>query len=266
MTNEELKIYLKFAKRLAKKAGKIMLKYFDEVKEYHYKDDKTIVTEVDEKINKMVINEVKKNFKDHAIDGEEEKSGKSKYTWVTDPIDGTAMYQRHIPVAMFSLALTEEGRPVVGVAYDPFTDTLYEASLGQGAYKNNKSIHVNKTYLEDSSSVVQIDMWPTATYNLYDIEKEIGKKSYIVTIGSIVHAGVEVAEGNFTLALFPGGEGKNCDIAALKIIVEEAGGTVTSLFGEEDKYDRAIHGAIISNGIVHDEIIDLIKEIGVEKC
>ena len=213
----------------------------------------------------MVISEVKKKFASHAIDGEEEKSGKSKYTWVLDPIDGTAMYRNHIPVAMFSLALVEDGKPVVGVALDPFTDTLYEASLGQGAYQNGKPIYVNKNYLEDPSSIAQVDKWPTATYDLYDVEKEIGKKTYLVTLGSIVHAGTLVASGGFTLALFPGGEGKNCDIAALKIIVEEAGGTVTNLFGEEDRYDEAIHGAIISNGIVHQEIVDLIKEKGISK-
>ena len=53
---------------------------------------------------------------------------------------------------------------------------------------------------------------------------------------------------------------KNCDIAAVKVIVEEAGGKVTNLFGEEQRYDKDIKGAIISNGKLHDEILKILKE------
>ena len=95
MNEEKQKEYLEFAKRVAIKSGKIMKEYFYHQNDYSYKEDRTIVTEVDKKINRLVIEEVKKRFPTHAIDGEEEQSGKSKYTWVCDPIDGTAMYQRH---------------------------------------------------------------------------------------------------------------------------------------------------------------------------
>ncbi len=63
--------------------------------------------------------------------------------WVCDPVDGTAMYARHIPVAVFSLELVIDGVPNVGVVYDPFTDSLYSAIKGKGAYKNNEKISVN---------------------------------------------------------------------------------------------------------------------------
>ena len=74
-----------------------------------------------------------------------------------------------------------------------------------------------------------------------------------------------IAEGNFNLAIFPGTTHKNCDIAAVKIIVSEAGGIVTDLFGKEQKYDSDINGALISNGIVHDEVVELIKKYLVDK-
>ena len=57
-----------------------------------------------------------------------------------------------------------------------------------------------------------------------------------------------VAKGDFNLAIFPGTKHKNCDIAAAKVIVEEAGGKVTNLFGNEQRYDEDIKGAVISNG------------------
>ena len=259
MTKEEQSKYLEFTKKLSKEAGKIMQEYFDKDNAYSYKADKTIVTEVDKKINTFIINEIKKKYPTHAIDGEEEKYGKNKYTWICDPIDGTAMYARKIPVSVFSLALAEEGIPILGVVYDPSTDNLYSAAKGEGAYENDQLITVNNYELENENSIINFDMWPTAEYNLYPIIEILGKKTYTVSIGSIIRAGIEIAKGNFTLAVFPGTKDKNCDIAALKVIVEEAGGKVTNLAGEEERYDQSIHGAIISNKLIHEEIVKLIK-------
>ncbi|MEE0866081.1 MAG: inositol monophosphatase family protein [Clostridia bacterium] len=197
--------YLEFAKDIAYQAGKIMLKYFNQNNGASYKGDKTIVTLADTEINSYLIKKVKERYPTHAVDGEEEQFGNSDFIWVCDPVDGTAMYARHIPVAVFSLALVIDGVPNIGVVYDPFTDSLYTAIKGKGAYKNGEKISVNN-------------------YNLEDIR-------------AFCH----------------------CDIAAVKVIVEEAGGKVTDLFGNEQRYDKSIEGALISNGIVHDEVINVIK-------
>lgn len=252
--------YLEFAKDIAKYAGKVMLKYFNEDNGASYKGDKTIVTLADKEINSYLINRVKEKYPSHAVDGEEEQFGESKYKWVCDPVDGTAMYARHIPVAVFSLALVVDGKSVVGLVYDPFTNNLYTAIKGQGAYKNNKKIEVNNILLNDMKSVSNFDMWSNADYNLYDVIKEIGKKTYFVSIGSVIRSCMCVANGEFNFAIFPGTKHKNCDIAAAKVIVEEAGGRVTNLFGNDQRYDRSIEGAIVSNGKVHDEVIVAIEK------
>ena len=132
----ENKEYLEFAKEIAYEAGKIMLKYFNTKDISSYKGDKTIVTLADKEINTYLINRVKEKFPAHSVDGEEEQFGKSDYVWVCDPVDGTAMYARNIPVAVFSLALVVNGESKVGVVYDVFTDTLYSAIKGAGAYNN----------------------------------------------------------------------------------------------------------------------------------
>ncbi len=97
--------------------------------------------------------------------------------------------------------------------------------------------------------------------NIYKDEEleEKGKKTYFVGIGSVIRACMCVASGDFNVAIFPGTKHKNCDIAAAKIIVEEAGGRVTDLFGNEQRYDKDINGAIISNGKVHDEVVNVVK-------
>lgn len=252
--------YLEFAKEIASYAKEIMIKYFKEDNNLSYKSDKTIVTIADTLINDYLIKRVKEQFPTHSVDGEEDKFGNSDYVWVCDPIDGTAMYARHIPTAVFSLALVVSGEPIIGVVYDPFTDNIYTAVKGNGAYKNDIKIKVNDIKLDDMKSVANYDMWPSSNYNIYDTVKELGKKTYFVSIGSIVRACMCVASGEFTLAIFPGTTHKNCDVAAAKIIVEEAGGKVTDLFGKDQRYDNDINGAVISNNLVHQEVISLLKK------
>jgi Archaeal fructose-1,6-bisphosphatase and related enzymes of inositol monophosphatase family len=253
--NEE---YLEFAKEIAHYAGKIMIKYFNQDNGSSYKTDNTIVTLADTEINSYLIEKVKEKYPTHSVDGEEEQFGESNYVWVCDPVDGTAVYSRHIPVAVFSLALVIDGVSTIGVVYDPFTNNLYYASLGEGAYKNERKISVNDTPIDDMKSVANFDNWPESPYNIYPVISELGKRTYFLSVGSVIRACMCVASGEFNLALFPGTKRKNCDIAAAKIIVEEAGGKVTDLFGKEQRYDKDIDGAVISNGLIHDEVVSVI--------
>lgn len=252
--------YLEFAIEIAKKANEIMLKYYNVENKSTYKYDNTIVTKADTEINDYLIKRVKETFPDHSVDGEEKDFGKSSYVWVCDPVDGTAMYARHIPTAVFSLALVVDGEPIIGVVLDPFNGDLYYAIKGKGSYKNNDRIHVNNINIDDKRSLCHFDMFPTFKYNIYDVVEELGKRTYFVSIGSIARACMCVASGQFNLAIFPGTKEKHCDVAAAKVIVEEAGGKFTDLFGKNQKYNSDINGALISNGIIHDEVIDILTK------
>ena len=237
--------YLEFAKDIAYKAGEVMLKYFNEDNGTSYKGDRTIVTKADKEINSYLISRVKDKYPMHSVDGEEERFGKSNTVWVCDP-------------------LVIDGNPKVGVIYDPFTDSMYCAIKGEGAYKNNKKISVNNFKLGDIRNVSHFDIWKDSRFQLKDVISELESKTYFVSLGSIARACTCVASGEFNLAIFPGKEHKNCDVAAAKVIVEEAGGKVTDLFGNEQRYDQDIEGAVISNGIIHDDVIDVIKKMKVE--
>ena len=252
--------YLEFAKEIAFKAGEIMKKYFYRKDISSYKGDRTIVTLADKEINSYLIKRVKEEYPSHSVDGEEEQFGKSEYVWVCDPVDGTAMYARNIPVAVFSLALVVNGVPIIGVVLDPFTNNLYTAVKGRGAYKNEEKLEVNNYELKDMKTVCHYDMWPASEYNIFNVIRELGEKAYFIGIGSIIRACMCVASGDFSLANFPGTIHKNCDIAAVKVIVEEAGGTVTDLFGNEQRYDETINGAVISNGKIHEEVVNTVKK------
>jgi fructose-1,6-bisphosphatase/inositol monophosphatase family enzyme len=249
--------YLDFARKLALDAGEVMLAHFESNFEHREKDDKSIVTVADEYINHMVIDEVGKSFPAHSVLGEEASNSKdSEYAWVCDPIDGTVPFAKGLPVAVFSLALVRDGVPIVGVIYDPFMKRLYSAGKEEGAFLNDKPMQVSSVGLT-RHSIVNIDWWPGAEFEIDSIGHELSEETgtTIWCLGSIADAACYVANGKYEACVFAGTKGKNIDVAAVKIIVEEAGGKVSDLFGNEQRYDKDILGAIISNGTVHDELV-----------
>lgn len=255
--------YLEFAKLLAYEAGSIMLKYYGQKPEETIKDDKTIVTIADKEINDMVITRVHEKYPDHDIDGEEasHKANDSSSVWVCDPIDGTNPFAMEIPLSVFSVAFVVDGEPLVGVVYDPFNKKLYSAQKGGGAFCNDEPIHVSDQKLETMNRI-NFDFWQGAGYEVIDVVARLTRETgvYALSPGSTTHMAMKVADGSFVASIFPGTKGKNVDIAAAKVIVEEAGGKVTDFFGDEQRYDQDLKGAIVSNGVVHDRIIELTRE------
>jgi fructose-1,6-bisphosphatase/inositol monophosphatase family enzyme len=250
--------YLDFAKGLALRAGDIMLQHFHAEVEHTEKADKTIVTVADEAINQMVIDEVEKTYPEHSVFGEEASSDKqSEYAWVCDPIDGTVPYANGVPISVFSLALVKDGEPVVGVVYEPFMKRMYSATKGGGAFINDELMKVSNHGLERHATI-NVEWWAEAAYDidtpLHNISLET--KAYVLHLGSVVSAACLVAWGRYEACVFAGTNGKNVDIAAVKVIVEEAGGKVTDIKGNEQRYDGDINGAIISNGKIHDELVE----------
>ncbi|NCU30348.1 inositol monophosphatase [Candidatus Saccharibacteria bacterium] len=272
MIEQQNKDYLEFAKVVAYEAGEIMREYYYKKNiKNHYKkptnDAVEVVTEADEKINRWVIERVKQRFPDHGVYGEEESYNRdSEYVWVCDPIDGTNPFIMGLMVSVFSLALTRNGVPEVGVIYDFHGNKLYESMVGGGAFMNGKQIHVNNLGLEPKARF-NADWWVGAGYDPVPVIHQLALDTgmYVLTIGSIAHACALVAKGEFVASLFPGTEGKNVDVAAAKVIIEEAGGKVTDIFGKEQRYDRPIEGAILSNGIVHNEIVERLMVLREEK-
>lgn len=251
----------KFAKKMCRHAKKIFFKYFDtENNGGHYKVDNTIVTKADTEINEYLIKQVKKHFPDCSVDGEEVDYGKSKKVWICDPVDGTAMYARHIQNAVFSLALVEDGVPTFGCILDPFVDKMYYAFKGEGAFINGKPTRVNEVGWEYMKTIGQVDVWPYMDWDIVPCLKHLWKKSYPISIGSVAHACALVASGALAYCLFPATYEKHVDVAAAKIIVEEAGGIVTDFDGNDQRYDTHINGVIMTNKVLNKDILDIVKK------
>ncbi len=255
--------YLEFAKEIADYAGKIMKEYFySNQKNTTYKSDRTPVTIADEKINQYLIKKVKEKYPTHSVLGEEASNKQqSKYAWVCDPLDGTASFVRGVPIAVFSLALVIDGNPEIGVVYDPFLDNMYTAIKGQGAYCNNKEIHVNNIDYKELGCSIDCYMWHSAKYDTLEIIRDIRAGAKTFETGSVAHGSMLVASGKISAVIFPGSEHANCDLAASKLIVEEAGGKVTDLFGKNQRFDQDLNGAILSNGIIHEKLVSVAKKV-----
>lgn len=254
--------YLEFTKKLAKEAEEIALKYFSFETENTWKSDNTPLTQADTEINDLVIKRVNEAYPEHSIHGEEksDKKADSKYIWVCDPIDGTMPFSNGLPIFTFSIALVDQtdGQPILGVVNDPVMKNMYWAYKGSGAYRNGKKIFVpkntslNNTYLGTDGSGRELGF---SNLPLLKILSE--KKCKVMKLLSFIYGGIQVANGKFVGAVFYNKYAH--DVAALKIITEEAGGKVTDLNGEERRYDEDGTGCVISNGFLHNEILECVK-------
>ena len=255
-----MKNYLQFGTDVAEKAGEIMLKHFETDLKREWKEDRTPVTVADIAVNKLVIEAVLNEYPTHGILGEEESFMQdSDYIWVCDPIDGTYPFSHGIPIFTFSLALTYQGEPIVAILYDPVLKRMYTAEKGKGAHMNNKQISVSNV----SSFDRQFLGMEGKKITVFD-EEEFRKALFVngvifANLGSSTYACVMVARGEFIGAVYSSPKAWDC--AAVKLLIDEAGGKTTDLHGNEQRYDGKLKGFIASNGIVHDHIVEILSKL-----
>ncbi len=254
--------YLDFSKRLANQAGDIMRHYYmggDLAIEL--KDDQSRVTIADKAVNDMVIEEVAQAYPEHSVRGEEASNQEEgdEYVWVCDPIDGTFPYSVGMALGMFSLALVHDGKPITALAFEPISNKLYTAELGEGAFLNGSPISVSGDALKPKTRVDVCDQFNNKIADLRATgtalyEQDIKLSGY----RNSVNVGTLVADGSLAAAITSTKHPH--DIAAVKLIIEEAGGKVTDLWGDDQRYDGFIKGALMSNGVVHQELVDIIRQ------
>lgn len=163
-----------------------------------------------------------------------------EYYWVVDPIDGTTNYIRNLQISVTSIALIRGDEPVMGVVYNPFTDEMYHAEKGKGAFRNGKPIHVSDRDVGHSmfaTSWCAYDKTESAhsfriSNRMFYICEDIRR------MGAAAYELCKLAEGCIDLyfepILWP------WDHAAASVIVREAGGHITGMNGcaSLEKKDR----------------------------
>lgn len=253
--------FLDFAKQQALDAGEVMLEHFQMGIDVSVKSDNTPVTIADTKINNQVIEAIKAAYPSHAVIGEEKSHevAKAEYTWICDPIDGTVPYTLGVPVSVFSLGLVSQsnGQPVIAVIYDPYQKRMYTAIKGQGAYLNDKPISVNtKNKLEDA--IIGLSGGRSKVVDQAEFKRDVIAQCFRpIILNCVMYEAMLVATGQIGANIFPGHTAH--DAVTAKLIVEEAGGRVTDVFGNEQRYDQPVQGAIFSNSQLHDQLIAITK-------
>ncbi len=135
-------VYLEVAMNAALEAGKFLLARFNENHDPIYKSKSDIGLSIDKESENIILKHILNSFPEHSIYSEEVGSIENScdYKWFIDPLDGTNNYYVGIPYFSVSLALTNDGKTIVGVVYDPITDRLFVAEKGNGAYLNGNKI------------------------------------------------------------------------------------------------------------------------------
>ena len=252
----------------AKQAGEILLSHYGTAFKHHYKDQEpaNTCTEIDLAANNCILEIIQKEFPDHGILSEEEKprESSSDYTWVVDPLDGTNNYLHGLPLFSVSIAVFHKQQPAIGVIYQPLGDILFQAELGQGAWKiangQKQSLNCSSTDLFSEAMIglgFYYDRGEMMRSTLKSIERFFAKEVHgIRRLGCASLDLCYVASGHFDVffenTLSP------WDFAAGMLMVTESGGQISTTKGAA--LGLVPSSVLASNGVLHQAAIDLLSE------
>jgi myo-inositol-1(or 4)-monophosphatase len=257
-----MKKFLNVAVEAAREAGAVLLAEHSRPQKISYKGDVDLVTETDKKSEQLIVGRLRREFPDHRIVAEEGGTGAaaaSRYEWHVDPLDGTTNFAHGYPCFAVSIGLLEDGKPLLGIVFNPVADEFFSAYHGEGAFLNGKPIHVSAT--EKLATSLVATGFPAhqrgEVRNIHYYWHFTLRSHGVRRDGSAALDLCAVACGRFE-AFWEFGL-RSWDTAAGMIIVSEAGGRVTSLTGGE--YHPGGTDILVTNGHVHDEVLKTAAEI-----
>lgn len=221
-------------------------------------------TKADEEIDAFLLGEIKKRYPrtNFLI---EETAPTDYYSlkntndlWVIDPLDGTTNFSRKHPHFAISIGLVDKGVPKLGVVYIPMTGDTYWAQTDQeGAFLNGDPIQVSPTD-NLGASVIACD-WA------WGLEKRLNVVRWLGNISTHVRAIKSMGSGVADLASLAGGQIdaymnsglKPWDVAASALLIEKAGGRITTPTGAN--WDVFSPDILASNGILHERLVNLLN-------
>ncbi|ACQ79521.1 histidinol-phosphate phosphatase [Beutenbergia cavernae DSM 12333] len=220
------------------------------------KPDDTPVTDADRSAEEMIRGQLGRARPRDAVLGEEFGStGRGQRQWIVDPIDGTKNYLRGVPVWATLIALVDDGEPVLGLVSAPALDRRWWAALGSGAWTGrslSKAQRIQVSGVPDvadaSLSYSELGEWHAA--GLLPEFLELDDACWRTRAYGDFWSYMLVAEGAVDIAAEP--ELAVHDMAALAPIVTEAGGSFTSLAGEDGPFGGS---AVATNGLLHADVL-----------
>ena len=247
---------LRLALELADAADEITMKHFRlATLEVRTKHDMTPVSEADEAVERMIRERLGRERPGDGIVGEEfGATGAGNRRWVIDPIDATKNYVRGIPVFATLIGLEVDGRIETGVVSAPALGRRWSASRGSGAFCNGVALRV--------SQVANFEEAHIAYDSITDFDRLGTSEQFLGLVRRCGRARgfgdfwthMLVAEGAIEIAVEPAVAA--WDMAAVQVIVEEAGGRFSSIDGIA-RHDAG--SAVSTNGLLHDAVLESLR-------
>ncbi len=249
--------FLAVALAAAQRAAKISREYYSGNFTVTTKEDMTPVTQADVECEEAIRETILERFPGHGFYGEETGQTRvdSEYLWLVDPIDGTKGFVRQYPFFSTQIALMHEGEIIVGVSSGTMMDELAWAEKGQGAFLNG-----------DRLSISTIDDPDRAAVSVGNLKSLAGSSGWQALGGIVERADRIRGYGDFYhYHLLAAGKIEAViesdvnilDIAALSIIVREAGGVFTDLNGEPPRLET--RSVLAANPSLHARYLELLR-------
>ena len=249
--------YLKVALEAARRAAEISRRYYAGDFTLSTKADLTPVTEADVECEEAISATILQRFPEHGFFGEETRQTRADadYLWLVDPIDGTKSFVRQYPFFSTQIALLHQGEIILGVSSGTMMEELAWAEKGAGAWLNGERLSI--------SDITDPDRAAVSTGNLKSLAKSDGwaklgdivaRADRIRGYGDFYHYHL-LAAGKIEAVIES--DVNILDIAALSIIVSEAGGVFTDLNG--NKPDLNIRSVLASNPALHATYLDQLQ-------
>jgi len=224
----------------ARRAGDLAVPYFragaQSTAKLWYKGGSSPVTEADIALDTYLKGQLSELLPEAGWLSEETvddpaRLGRS-YVWIVDPIDGTRAFASGHPDWAISIALVQDGKPVLGILHAPIHDRLYEARLGEGAWSNGVRLQLPEA--ETFSGVARV----AGPKPLVDrLELHINPVERLPKVPSLALRLARVADGSIDIGLVSA-NAQDWDIAAADLILQEAGGRLTQLDGSVPVYNK----------------------------
>jgi 3'(2'), 5'-bisphosphate nucleotidase len=272
---------LEAAARLARKAGEAVMQFYStevvSVTKIGADNRSEPVTAADIEASRIIVEGLSMAFPGDGILSEEETDQKRDRlsrdrVWVIDPIDGTQGFIKKDGDFAVQIGLAERGEAVAGVVYLPAWDTLYYASRGHGAFSCEKGGEPIRLKVSEATNLPAMNIAVSRDHRSPKMTRiveelglrgEIGRGSVGIKIGMI-------AEQTCDLYIHLSPRTKFWDTCAPQVILEEAGGKLTDLFGNEIRYDIGnvvnLNGVFASNGAAHEivlqKLIPVLSDLG----
>jgi myo-inositol-1(or 4)-monophosphatase len=246
----------------ASQAGEILRQGFNQKHHIEHKGETDLVTEMDHRSEQYIIEQIRKNYPDHAIETEESGRvhGDWDRCWYIDPLDGTTNYTHKFPLYSVSLAYAENDEVCLGVVYDPTRRECFSAIRGKGSWLNGIPIHVSTTAALKQSLLCtgfSSDDNSKGMRNIGFFGDFQGLSQGVRRLGSVAldlcYVAMGRLDGFWEIGLHA------WDIAAGALLVEEAGGMVTNLKGDP-QYFHPPYDLVAANPLIHPLMLEVTQE------